>query len=336
MIGIRLHKPYQTILWLFWSCLVGLFTPVNKTCAAVKPFARTAYTFSKRGAYHPFHYRNVYQGYVWPKRAYVPTSLSRLGRLPIHHRSSYGRTTRPCIPKVPFSVVQINSIQPIQAENHQPVHYPPPSQERWVLPQWLIWTIERIFNPPLIRAYLAKLYNRYTICHPDIATTYHHIGTSYYRKGDYNQALHFYQKALEMKKKVYGDQPHLDIATSYNNIGLTYDNQGNYDQALQYYYNDLDISQKVYGGQPHPDIAIAYNNIGAAYHSKQDYDQALHFYQMVLDMQKALCSDQMHPHIAIAYHNIGTIYDNIGDHAQATALYEKASHCCKKVSNSHQ
>ena len=45
----------------------------------------------------------------------------------------------------------------------------------------------------------------------------------------------FYQKALEIYKKMYGDSPHLYIANSYNNLGSAYDSQGAYEEAIKFY-----------------------------------------------------------------------------------------------------
>jgi tetratricopeptide (TPR) repeat protein len=50
----------------------------------------------------------------------------------------------------------------------------------------------------------------------------------YYAKGDYENALVEYRKALEIQLKVLGPD-HPDTATSYNNIGAVYDAKGDYE-----------------------------------------------------------------------------------------------------------
>jgi len=64
--------------------------------------------------------------------------------------------------------------------------------------------------------------------HPDTATSYNNIGDVYDAKGDYENALVEYRKALEIQLKVLGPD-HPDTATSYNNIGAVYDAKGDYE-----------------------------------------------------------------------------------------------------------
>ena len=87
----------------------------------------------------------------------------------------------------------------------------------------------------------------------DVAKSYLGIGNVYDSQGQYERALEYYQKALEIDIKVSG-QDHLDVAKSYNNIGLVYNTQGKYEEALEYYQKSLDIKIRVVGGD-HPDVA---------------------------------------------------------------------------------
>ena len=56
----------------------------------------------------------------------------------------------------------------------------------------------------------------------------------YDKKGDYDAALEYYNKALDIRKQVLGEN-HPDTATSYNNIGAVYLRKGDYDAALENY-----------------------------------------------------------------------------------------------------
>ena len=88
-----------------------------------------------------------------------------------------------------------------------------------------------------------------------LASLYHNIALVYYAKGDYPQALAFYQKALEIKEKVLGKE-HLSTATTYNNLARVYRAQGDYPQALEGYQKALAILEKVLGKE-HPDTATS-------------------------------------------------------------------------------
>ena len=88
----------------------------------------------------------------------------------------------------------------------------------------------------------------------DIASSLHNIGLVYYNKGNYDEALLYYQKSLKIKYRVYGvdesqveEQGNSSIALSLNNIGNVYNAKGNYDEALLYYQKSLKIKYRVYG-----------------------------------------------------------------------------------------
>ena len=60
-----------------------------------------------------------------------------------------------------------------------------------------------------------------------LAESYHNIGSSLQSLGKYDEALENHQKALEIWRKVYGEN-HPAAATSYNNIGASLISLGEY------------------------------------------------------------------------------------------------------------
>jgi Tfp pilus assembly protein PilF len=88
---------------------------------------------------------------------------------------------------------------------------------------------------------------------PDVATSYTHIGIVYYRQGQYERALEYYQKVLEINIKVSG-QDHPEVATSFINIGAVYAGKGDFENALVQYQKGLEIKTRVFGSD-HPDVA---------------------------------------------------------------------------------
>ena len=71
--------------------------------------------------------------------------------------------------------------------------------------------------------------------------------------GNNSLALQYYEKALHIQIKIYGDN-HPNVATSYINIGSAYNDLGNKTLALQYYEKARQINIKAYGDN-HPDVA---------------------------------------------------------------------------------
>jgi len=70
------------------------------------------------------------------------------------------------------------------------------------------------------------------------ATFLNNIGLTYKSKGDYEKALAYFLKSLEIRKKVLGEL-HPAYATSLNNIGSTYKSKGDYGKALEYFSKSL-------------------------------------------------------------------------------------------------
>jgi tetratricopeptide (TPR) repeat protein len=73
----------------------------------------------------------------------------------------------------------------------------------------------------------------------------------YSSQGRYEQAEPLYQQALEMWKRLLGDE-HPDVATSLNNLAGLYDSQGRYEQAEPLYQQALEMWKRLLGDE-HPD-----------------------------------------------------------------------------------
>ena len=81
----------------------------------------------------------------------------------------------------------------------------------------------------------------------------------YKRLGEYNQAKELHEKALIIRKKIFGED-HADVATSYNNLASVYNSLGEYNQAKELHEKALIISKKIFG-EDHADVATSYNNL---------------------------------------------------------------------------
>ena len=72
----------------------------------------------------------------------------------------------------------------------------------------------------------------------------------YYSQGRYAEAEPLYVEALQMSKKLLG-QEHPDVALSYFNLGVLYDQQGQYQKAKSLYLPALQIYEQRLG-KTHP------------------------------------------------------------------------------------
>ena len=84
-------------------------------------------------------------------------------------------------------------------------------------------------------------------CSTDGAKEQTSIGDDYYGRGEFDQAIASYSKAIELDPK---------YENAYNNRGLAYDDQGKFDQAIADYSMAIELD---------PKYIDAYYNRGIAY-----------------------------------------------------------------------
>jgi tetratricopeptide (TPR) repeat protein len=132
---------------------------------------------------------------------------------------------------------------------------------------------------------------------PKDAKTYYEMGVNHVQKGDYSQAIYYFNKSIEMDPK---------NPWAYSNRGAAYAAEGQYDRAISNYTKALEID---------PQNAGFYCNRAIAFCLKEQYDQA------ILDCNKAL---EIDPRNAGAYNERGIAYAKKGQHGQAISDYTKA------------
>ena len=116
---------------------------------------------------------------------------------------------------------------------------------------------------------------------PGEAEAYLYRGYEFALKGEHDQAISEYTRALEINRR-YVD--------AYNNRGLSYASKGQYDNAVSDYNKALKINSR---------YIEAYNNRGNAYLNKGQYDHAISDYNKFLKINSGN---------AVGYHNRGVAY----------------------------
>jgi tetratricopeptide (TPR) repeat protein len=150
---------------------------------------------------------------------------------------------------------------------------------------------------------------------------YHRLAWAKEGQGKYREAIEFYEKAVEIKKKTLAPNDP-SLAMSYNNIGNVHQNMSDYPEALSSYEKALAIQQQSLSPN-HPDLAKCYNNIGLIHLKMRDYAKALVSIEKALGIfQQSLSLN--HPDIASSYNNIGLVYQHMRDYPKALSPSEKA------------
>ena len=123
----------------------------------------------------------------------------------------------------------------------------------------------------------------------------------------YDEARSLYEKALKIRRTVYGDA-HDDVATIYNNIATIDANEGRLEEAKDYFSRAKDIYVKQFGPK-HPKVGQMLLNIGTI-DMDVDKDLATEELEQYLD----IVSDAFGPesdNMASAYYDVALAYNGV-------------------------
>ncbi|CAF4137007.1 unnamed protein product [Rotaria magnacalcarata] len=136
------------------------------------------------------------------------------------------------------------------------------------------------------------------------AHIYHQLGYLKGQQGKYQEVANFYEKSLEIKRKILLEDD-ASLAPTYSNISHVYDNMGEYSKALEFYEKALKILE-ISLPPNHPNLATSYNNIGSVYDSMGEYSKALSYLEKALSIfRKSIPS--VHPNIKVVMNAIDRV-----------------------------
>lgn len=141
------------------------------------------------------------------------------------------------------------------------------------------------------------------------APTYQLMGNGYAQAGQFEQAIRYYQKAVDLNPVDMLTQH--NFAHCYNNYGVSLRNRGKWDEAIDAYRNALRLM---------PTLRIARTNLSDAFtrkanaHSEAgELDEAVAAY---LELQ------QLHPDEMHTRNLLGELYLKKGDYAEALSVFQ--------------
>ena len=154
-----------------------------------------------------------------------------------------------------------------------------------------------------------------------LANHYNLLGSNSRGQGQPLQALEYYQKAYEIRKKIYGMEHNL-VAGSLNNVGVIYDNLRLYNKALEHYTKALNIRRKLLG-ENHPSLATVVLNMGVLFDNKGEYNNAIRYYEQALAIFLSR-PGEFELRIADVFTNLAVTYKNKGAFQESTAYHQQA------------
>ncbi|MCK5169549.1 MAG: tetratricopeptide repeat protein, partial [Bacteroidales bacterium] len=154
------------------------------------------------------------------------------------------------------------------------------------------------------------------------AISYQDIGTLYYDIQKYSLAQHYYHKAIEIYRKTNNEER---IAAIYQNIGVLHYNWGNLDKSIGFYQKSLNIYEKLKDKRC---IAISLSNIGLIYEENKHYNKALIYYEKSLLMFEEVNNKQALTYI---FYNLGSIYCNLNNYNKSIEYFEKGLYLSREL-----
>ena len=164
------------------------------------------------------------------------------------------------------------------------------------------------------------------------ANIYSTQGNVYSDLGQYSEAKEYYEKALIIRKEIYGEH-HGDVAASYNNLGTVYSDLGQYGEAKANHEKALIIRKEIFG-EHHATVAESYNNLGTVYGDLGQYSEARENYEKALIIIKKIYGEH-HGNVAGIYNNLGTVYSDLGQYREAKENHDKALIIRKEIYGEH-
>ncbi len=159
----------------------------------------------------------------------------------------------------------------------------------------------------------------------DIAGQSHalgNLGITYRSLRDYDKATKYHTHQLELAQQMGDIQ---DQANSLDNLGLAYDRWGEYHKAIDYFTRTLELAQQMGDIQGQ---TKALGNLGIAYHRLGEYPQAIYFHSRYLELARQI-GDQRGQANAIG--NLGSTYDALGQYPEALNYYQQARAIFKRI-----
>jgi tetratricopeptide (TPR) repeat protein len=148
-----------------------------------------------------------------------------------------------------------------------------------------------------------------------VADNYIDIGIIKSLKGNYESAEEYYKKAVEIQNEIK-DEP--GLAKAYRNIGNVYYYQGETNQSIEYYQKSLVLSEKINDLES---VSRCYNNIGMIYSERALYNWAEEYFSKSLVIKKKTGDKRG---IATAYNNLGDVYFKQQKYSEANDFYSKS------------
>jgi CHAT domain-containing protein/lipopolysaccharide biosynthesis regulator YciM len=163
---------------------------------------------------------------------------------------------------------------------------------------------------------------------PQFIVFSHNLADYYYAINKYSRAIDINNKALEVCKKIKGEN-HPDYLRVLRNTAHYYYKNGDYSKAIELYTKELNLI-RIINGENNSDYATALNHLANCYSDIGDYPRAIEYGTIALEIRKSVLGDN-HPDCAETLSNLTTYCNYLNDYPRAIEYGTKALEICKSV-----
>lgn len=146
----------------------------------------------------------------------------------------------------------------------------------------------------------------------DLATTYNDMGILYLNINEYDNALEYYRKGLDIRNELT-EKNYKELAYSYHNIGTAYQKKKEFDKAKEYHYKGLQIRLKnAKLPDDHPDVMASMTQLGNDCIGSREFEDARRYINDALQIRLRHFEED-HPDIAWSYYSLAQLHKAEGD-----------------------
>jgi tetratricopeptide (TPR) repeat protein len=152
------------------------------------------------------------------------------------------------------------------------------------------------------------------------------LGEVYREPAEYTNAVAMHQRALELRKRLHGEERPA-VAASLNNLGRVLHEQGKLAEAEAIHRQALAMRRKLLGNEH---VASSLNNLAVVLESQRKLVEAETTQREALAMQRKLFGNE-HLNVADSLHNLAVMLHGQGKLSEAEAIHREALALTRKL-----
>jgi tRNA A-37 threonylcarbamoyl transferase component Bud32 len=154
------------------------------------------------------------------------------------------------------------------------------------------------------------------------------LSNTYLDLGLYAEAQPHLERALELRRRVLGDQ-HLDTLELLDEAASLYYRRGQYTQSAPLHAKVLEARLRILG-EAHLDTLKSMNNLADSYRAQGKYAEAEPLFKRTLEIKKRVLGPD-DPSTLVSMSNLGLLYLNQGQYSRTEPLYTQVVESRRRI-----